>query len=58
MLVRGRCILNGWKKNFLFTSIYSCLHFILPYLDEALIVYQFIKATDRSSPNERVKKIF
>lgn len=38
MLARGRCILNSWKKNFLFTSIYSCLHFILLYLDEALIV--------------------
>lgn len=43
MLVRGRCILNSWKKNFLFTSIYSCLHFILPYLDEALIIDQFMK---------------
>jgi len=43
MLARGRGILNSWKMNFLFTSIYICLYFILLCLDQALIVYQFMK---------------
>lgn len=64
MLARGRCVLNSWKKNLLFTSIYSppTEHFLLPYLDAALIVNQFMKgyrhSSARSSPNEKVRKIF
>lgn len=43
MLARGRRIFNVWEKYFLFTSIYSCLHFIILCADEVLIAHQFMK---------------